>query len=417
MMKVMLLCLLAFLMIGNTAWSQVPSTFGMFRAQSTPPSYIQEAETAWNTTTSPKTTTSFNVLAGDVLIAYAIKESDNNANTAVSGGSLTWYLVGVADTDSGNYTEVRVWAAVVDSNKSMTVTFTNASGSKFGGNVLTFRGSSGAGASVSALGASGAPSVNITTRATNSAVVVVNGDWSAVDGSSRTWRLSPIEASYDRDSLAYTIYGAYHPNIGAVGTYTVGLSAPTGQKYSIVAVEVLSSSAAPTFCNGTSSPAVGTVCSDGSVFAGYSVDGNYPMYTTPNDGGLYPWNNGNSSGQTATSQLNGVTGNANTTASVALDSDSITGGTQPHQAAQYCYDLVAHGKSDWYLPANSELDVLYTNRSAIGNFNLTGTDLVGYYWSSTEQSTNEAYIYRFSDGYTGQWNKYWGNNVRCVRKN
>lgn len=35
------------------------------------PSFIQEAETALNTATSPKTTASFNVLAGDVLVAFA----------------------------------------------------------------------------------------------------------------------------------------------------------------------------------------------------------------------------------------------------------------------------------------------------------------------------------------------------------
>jgi hypothetical protein len=38
-------------------------------------------------------------------------------------------------------------------------------------------------------------------------------------------------------------------------------------------------------------------------------------------------------------------------------------------AARHCNDLSAHGKDDWYLPAQDELDVMYDNRVAIGGFN------------------------------------------------
>jgi hypothetical protein len=94
---------------------------------------------------------------------------------------------------------------------------------------------------------SGAPSLSITTTQDNSAIVVANGDWNATDGASRTWRTagsSATENTYFRDSTRYTAYGAYHADAGTAGGKTVGLSAPGGQKYSIIAVEVKGTAAA-----------------------------------------------------------------------------------------------------------------------------------------------------------------------------
>ena len=228
-----------------------------FWKTASPPTFIQEAETVWNTTTSPKTTASFNVLAADVLVAYAIRENDSaGQDVTISGGSLDWFVVGAIDTNTSGFTEVRVWAAYVDADKAMTVTFTGPGSSQFGGNVFTFRNSAGIGASATA-NASGAPSVNITTTAASSAVVVVNGDWNAVDGATRSWRLNATEKTYSFSSGAYTAYGGYHGNIGAAGTYAVGLSLPVGQEFSTIAVEVKGGSP-QAFCNGTISPAPGT---------------------------------------------------------------------------------------------------------------------------------------------------------------
>jgi hypothetical protein len=153
----------------------------------------------------------------------------------------------------------------------------------------------------------------------------------------------------------------------------------------------------------TDCPNVGDVCSDGSIFAG--LDGGVPLYTTRCDAGMawsgasctggrsaYPWNNGNSTGFVTV----GTTGNgaANTAAAIATDSDSITAGVQPHQAAQYCADLIAHGQGDWYLPSKNELNIFYGNKVAIGGFETSGVT----YWSSSEHNTNYIWNQRFSDG-------------------
>lgn len=210
----------------------------------TGPTFIQEAETAYSNAV-PKSTASFSVEAGDVLVAYSMGENAL-VQLGISGGSLTWNEV-VSELGGGGtgQVELRMWTAIVDSNKSMTVSFTNTgSALVYGGNVLTFRGSDGIGATNSTNNGtgSGAPSLNITTSSSTSAVVVANADWNAVNGSSRTWRTNAgtlTEQTYDRDAATHTFYGGYHADAGTAGTYAVGLSAPSGQRYAIGAVEVL----------------------------------------------------------------------------------------------------------------------------------------------------------------------------------
>ena len=80
-------------------------------------------------------------------------------------------------------------------------------------------------------------------------------------------------------------------------------------------------------------------------------------------------------------------------------------------AARLCGDLVEGGYSDWYLPSQDELNALYTNRVAIGNFT---TDR---YWTSTEYSDTAAYDHNFFNGnqsFGGKGNSL-GYNVRAIR--
>ncbi len=177
---------------------------------------------------------------------------------------------------------------------------------------------------------------------------------------------------------------------------------------------------------------LGGVCSDGTVFAGISPDGNVPMYATPCDSGQTwdgtactgtratdPWNNGQtdyvntSIVDCATYGACSVSGSANTAILVSEDSDSNDAGRQDHMAAKYCDDLTFGGKSDWYLPSYAELLVLYANRSDIGNFDTSGL----YYWSSSEQDISHAWVKRFSNGTDGDASKYYTTLItRCVRK-
>lgn len=205
------------------------------------PQFIQEAETAWNTGTDQKTTASFDVQAGDVLVAYSMAENCCVDTVSISGGSLSW--TNEETIQEVSYTQLYLWTTTVDTDKSMAVTFDRAGSTyQFGGNVLTFRGSDGAGSATSTYVLNGAPTLDITTTATNGAIVVASGDWEADNDSSRTWRTDagPLaEQTYYYGAGVYTVYGGYHADAGNPGTYAVGLSAPGSQRYSIGAVEVL----------------------------------------------------------------------------------------------------------------------------------------------------------------------------------
>jgi hypothetical protein len=119
------------------------------------------------------------------------------------------------------------------------------------------------------------------------------------------------------------------------------------------------------------------------------------------------WNNGTSNW--ITTGLNGNTTGKSNSAALAL----LVNVGSPYVAAAYCESLNINGKTDWYLPAITELNVLYTNKASIRNFETSGS----YYWSSTEYDNNDAWVERLSDGnQNGNSDKFYGYLVRCVRR-
>lgn len=177
----------------------------------------------------------------------------------------------------------------------------------------------------------------------------------------------------------------------------------------------------------TNCPSIGDTCDDGSIYAGLSPDGNVAMYTTPADAAsTYTWNDG-SSNWVDTAMANCTdgtpgtasscqTGEANTALLVGL---SGSGTPAPYDAAEYCDGLSAHGYDDWYLPAQDELNMLYTNKNTgdlNGTFDENGSFPAGYYWSSSENRSSSARAQRFSDGPQVSTSKTTGLAVRCVRK-
>ena len=257
-----LLLALAAILLASSAWA-------------TAPTYVQEAETVWNTTTTPKDTASFAVLTGDMLVAFAVGADPTgfvlSAPTTFSGSTSAWTAIQSSPSAPASNTVVGIWWATASADGNVVVRFarTGATPQLFGGNVLTFRGSDGIGNS-SRTNASGAPTLDITTALSDSAVVVIAGDWAAVAGA-ETWRANAgaaTPASYlNGDGATYAVHGAYHANAGAAALYAVGLTAPAGETYNIMAVEVKGIGGIPAPWTRVGTFAVGNDGTAGSTYA------------------------------------------------------------------------------------------------------------------------------------------------------
>jgi len=219
------------------------------------PKLVQEAETPWNTDATPKDTASFEVRAGDVLVAFAVGADPTgfvlSAPTTFSGSTSAWAPIQSSPSAPASNCVVGIWWATASVDGAVVVRFarTGASPQLFGGNVFTFRGSGGVLGS-NRTNASGAPTLGIVPIFDTSAIVVICGDWSAVAGA-ETWRdrsntVGGIEVpatpvSYlNGDGATYAVHGAVYEDAGVWRVNkVVGLTAPAGQTYNIMAVEVL----------------------------------------------------------------------------------------------------------------------------------------------------------------------------------
>ena len=207
------------------------------------PTYVAEYATTFNSAASPKT--AMNAVAinsGDVLVGVSANEDAGGVDYLgiTEDGAASWTLQ--QNYTTVNYTGIEANTYVATTNETLTVTITNG-GNYFGGNVIRFSGSDGVGASAKAQGASGSPSVAITTTQANSAIVAICGDWNAIsgtqtftmDGSSSGWTAL---TDYPGDGAHYGVAIGYIGDAGAAGSKTIAMSAPTGQKWSIAVVEV-----------------------------------------------------------------------------------------------------------------------------------------------------------------------------------
>ena len=97
-------------------------------------------------------------------------------------------------------------------------------------------------------------------------------------------------------------------------------------------------------------------------------------------------------------------GKANTMAIVA-------GCSSPSFAAKLCNNLQLNNYNDWYLPSKNELSLMYSilKLNNYGNFsNMT-------YWSSTENSSSDAWYISFNTGSPNTGNKSYSSFVRAIR--
>ena len=148
---------------------------------------------------------------------------------------------------------------------------------------------------------------------------------------------------------------------------------------------------------------------------------------------------------TATAGADSVIDGPQNTADIVADGNSTV-----YPAGHFCNDLVIGGFSDWYMPAQNELEVCYynlkptttSNSTAYGinanavparasdytsgdpaqtsatDFQSTGAEdfAAVFYWSSTEVSTTYALAKSFSGGVQANDDKNTARRVRAIRR-
>jgi hypothetical protein len=208
------------------------------------PTHVANYVTVFNSNASPRSQ-SITTAVGDRLVVVAATEDTATTLGTPTGGGLT-YSLAQSVSPGASFSRVYIWTATATAASTFNVDITAAGGGQFGFAVVRHSGSNGFGNSAGTSNASGAPSLALTTTAAESAIVAINADWNAGAGA-RTWRtinsITPTLANTLEFVYAatgnYTAYAARWNDAGTAGAKTTGLSAPTGQKYVIAAIEVL----------------------------------------------------------------------------------------------------------------------------------------------------------------------------------
>ncbi len=183
---------------------------------------------------------SFTPSNGEVLVVKVATEEINKPTIGTPIGGSQSYTSRVSQTGASQCSAQMFTAVVSGSPGAMTVTV-DFSGSGGWHSMVVERWSGAQLASTPATtGAfgTGAPSATVTTVGTNGIVSWANADWNAIPPGTPAYRSGAIEdGRHDQSPNFYVAYFAYQAAASA-GSQTIGLTAPTGQKYTIVGVEV-----------------------------------------------------------------------------------------------------------------------------------------------------------------------------------
>lgn len=219
----------------------------------TPPTRVLFAQPSTNWALgATKTTTSFNVVTGDLIVVkVAVENADDpvTVTPSASGGSVTWTLR--ATQSSGNNTTALgyCWTGAVGATATgitVSVARPHLDDINWGMTATLWRGHGGVGVAFSANNATGSGAPNpAATCAANSGVEIMIADWNAI-ATARTWRTingsAETEAAFHNNAAAYTVLDGYRVDTGTAGSITQGVTAPSTMRWVAVGVEILGTS-------------------------------------------------------------------------------------------------------------------------------------------------------------------------------
>ncbi len=242
----------------NFSWS---FTTGAVTVQ---PVTIQSFDTK---TGAAATTHSLTGVPAGALLVLATTADAVPTNCAVSSTpALTWTKR--ADASAANSDNAEIWTAVYTAGGAISVTSNWGAGNSQTSVCYVVLNAEATLGGVSAIGTlQSAPSVTITTTRDNSIIFGCTADWRAINGATRTLRDAATERLYYRDGN-YTTYH-YTKAAATIGSYTEGVSAPTGQQASTALVEIRGTAA-------MTRPAITRINNPIPVVYSYSLGQNYP---------------------------------------------------------------------------------------------------------------------------------------------
>lgn len=171
----------------------------------------------------------------------------------------------------------------------------------------------------------------------------------------------------------------------------------------------------PSFDGPTDCPAIGDLCADGTVYAGYHPTLHERLFIPPTDQEK-PGNPGTFTMEWKTSNGTDDINPEDSTDDGKINHANGQGMLVDFPAFQACESWSFGGHVDWYLPAQVELYYLWSVRDEIEEKgNITGFQGSNY-WSSTEYGPDYAWAQTFSYGLHDIYYKDDTYRVRCVRR-
>lgn len=191
---------------------------------------------------------SITTAVGDLILVFASTDGGSTTITSPSGGSLTYSAVsGATQTNLTSHVNTYWWSttATAASSFSVSVTFTGFTSGDAGA-LAVYRYPTGTalGNVTSAISSSaGAPSLSLTTAHANSSIIWGSTDYNGVPATGTTWITSAQTPTVDNatsSSGILSVWLARYEDVGAVGSKSLGMTAPTGQIWTATALEVYS---------------------------------------------------------------------------------------------------------------------------------------------------------------------------------
>ncbi len=206
------------------------------------PCFVMDVNTTVNGHGTVTTQPFITAEAEEQLVAFVSSDGPSGAgrqSATVSGAGLTWTLVQRANSQSG---DAEIWEASAPTELSdVKVTSTPlVAGYDQSLTVIAMQMSHGIGASASAGGATGAPSVSLHTTEEGSLVYAVGNDWS--NAVSRALGSNQVLLrQYLDTNTGDTFWSQYTGQVtGALGSeVTLNDTAPTNDRWNMAAVEIL----------------------------------------------------------------------------------------------------------------------------------------------------------------------------------